>query len=116
MTVCEPDVLGAALRWRIHELRIWHRHHRHLAEPAARTSGPQRQSVLPLGEDSASTTWRPRFLASSSVPSAIVLCNSVSSWMTATVFSPRRAAMSISPSRNLSAGEVTPKTNFRPFL
>ena len=36
--------------------------------------------------------------------------------MTATVFSPRLAAMSISPSRYLSAGEGIMKTNFRPFL
>ncbi len=36
--------------------------------------------------------------------------------MTATVFRPRPAARSISPSRYTSDGEWIPKMNFRPFL
>ena len=58
----------------------------------------------------------PCFLASSAVPMAADLVKRVSSLMMATVLSPRLAAVSISPSRYTSAGEITMKMYFRPFL
>ena len=72
--------------------------------------------MFPLGYASWSTICRPRFLANSAVPLAAVFGKSVSSFTMAIVLSPRLAAMSTSPSRYTSAGEMIMKMYLRPFL
>ncbi len=50
------------------------------------------------------------------MPATVAFGNSVSSLTMAMVLSPRLAAMSTSPSRYTSAGEMTMKICFRPCL